>query len=156
MSSENIILSDEKIQIRTATFDQIEYLRCWKNSQKEYFFHNELINTEQQTQWFQNYKLRDEDYMFIVSIDNINIGCMGIRLIDDFWDIYNVILGNDNYSKLGYMTRAFKLMISFAKSKQQKDITLKVLKINPAVNWYKKNGLIITDEFDNYFLMKLN
>jgi RimJ/RimL family protein N-acetyltransferase len=91
--------------------------------------------------------------MFIVDLNGNAIGCMGIRLLDEAWDIYNVILGLTDYGKKGYMGKAFQTMLTYAQSVRKCSITLQVLKVNPAVAWYKKNGFVAAEEQADHYLL---
>ncbi len=148
-----VSVDDPKMMLRTANEDDLTNLRQWKNDHREFFFFKGEISPEQQLEWFRAYQKRPEDYMFIVYVEESAIGCMGIRLIDDVWDVYNVILGSADYGGRGIMSKAFKKMLSFAVSRYPGQITLQVLKHNPAVDWYQKNGFLITSEQPDHFCM---
>lgn len=146
-----VSLEPHSLRLRSATDLDLDQLRDWKNSQRMFFFHQDLISAAQQKIWFDSFVERADDYLLMVEHDSVPIGCMGIRLQDDVWDIYNVILGNAIYSKHGHMHRAFKAMLQMALAKRALPITLKVLKHNPAVIWYLKNGFITTIEATDHF-----
>lgn len=148
-------LSDGDFNISLQMINALDLLKLleWKNSQRNYFFHKEIISHEQQKEWFLAYQTREEDFMFSVLVQGVAIGCMGIRFIKDEWDIYNVILGSSNHGKKGIMSKAFQAMLQFAISRHKNPISLKVLKYNPAVSWYEKNGFEITSEQKEYFCM---
>ena len=142
-----------KLSLRMANDGDLPNLRQWKNEQREFFFFKSEILPEQQREWFRAYQQRPDDFMFMVLVANTPIGCMGIRLIDDLWDIYNVILGSSGYGGKGLMGKAFQAMLNFAVSRRANPITLKVLKHNPAVGWYRKNGFLVTSEQSDHFCM---
>lgn len=146
VASESHILS-----LRSASALDLDHLRQWKNAQRMFFFHQDLITEAQQKKWFDGFIQRTNDYMLMVEHNGVPIGCMGIRLQSDEWDIYNVILGNAAYSKQGHMHRAFKAMLRMAQAQCALPITLKVLKQNPAVDWYLKNGFTTTFEATDHF-----
>jgi RimJ/RimL family protein N-acetyltransferase len=142
------------LTIRSANENDLENLRQWKNEQREFFFYKDIITPEQQRAWFVKFQARNHDYMFIVDLNSKAIGCMGIRMLDEVWDIYNVILGLPDYGKKGYMGQALQAMLIYAQSVSQSPITLQVLKANPAVEWYKKNGFVaIAEQADHYSLI---
>ena len=143
----------ESLRLRAANDNDLEFLRQWKNEQREFFFHKDIITPDQQHAWFAKFKARNDDYMFIVDLNCKAIGCMGIRLLDEAWDVYNVILGLADYGKKGYMGKAFQTMLTYAKSVSNCPITLQVLKTNPTVAWYEKNGfVVISEQGDHYSL----
>lgn len=144
---------EKMLQIRSANIEDLANLRKWKNAHREYFFFKGEISEDKQAEWFIAYKNRPEDYMFIVLVNQIPIGCMGIRLVGEVWDVYNVILGLEEYGGKGYMSCAFHEMLNFANGCLQIPITLQVLKNNPAIMWYRKNGFNITSEESEYFCM---
>jgi len=148
-----VSVKELKISLRTANEGDLPDLRQWKNEQREFFFFKDEISPEQQLEWYRAYRKRPEDYMFIVILEEIAMGCMGIRLIDDVWDVYNVILGLANHGGKGLMSGAFQAMLRFAASRRPNPITLRVLKHNPAVCWYQKNGFLITAEQPDHFCM---
>lgn len=139
--------------LRTVQAGDLENLRHWKNEQREFFFHKEIITIEQQRAWFVKFQAHNYDYMFIIDLNSESIGCMGSRLLNDVWDIYNVILGLPGYAKNGFMGKAFQMMLTYAQSVRQCPITLQVLKANPAVAWYKKNGFVIVAEQADHYSM---
>lgn len=142
------------LTLRAASEIDLEYLRQWKNDQREFFFHKDIITPEQQHIWFTKFQARNHDYMFIVDQKGKSIGCMGIRLIDEAWDIYNVILGLPEYGKKGYMGKALQAMLTYSKAVSNFPITLQVLKANPAVTWYQKNGFVVAaEQADHYSLV---
>lgn len=145
---------NRKLLLRSATSNDLENLRRWKNEQREFFFYKENINSEQQINWFKRYQERPYDFMFMTEWEGVAIGCMGIRWLDTHWDVYNVILGRDELGGRGIMGKAFKNMLAYALSIKNAPITLQVLKHNPAVKWYLKNYFVVTDEHDDCYAMK--
>ncbi len=141
------------LQLRSAEINDIDYLRNLKNSHREYFFHKFEITKEQQSAWFESYENRSNDFMFIVCLNGIRIGCMGIRLLENNWDVYNVILSDQQYKGKGWMGRALQAMISFSTEIHKVPIGLSVLKNNPAIWWYQKNGFYLVREYPDYFVM---
>lgn len=144
-----------KLVLRTAELTDIENLRNWKNREKEFFFYKKDITEEQQKEWFINYLNRSNDFIFILEInDTIPVGCMGIRRLEEEWDAYNIILGELKYGNKGYMSRGFRRMLEFATKHENIPISLKVLKDNPAVSWYEKNGFQKLSSDGDHFYMK--
>jgi hypothetical protein len=139
--------------LRSASRMDLFNLRSWKNAQRAFFFHTAEITKEQQQAWFDSYLPRPNDYMLIVDVNERAIGCMGIRLLAGEWDVYNVILGDEMHAKKGYMGKAFQAMIAFASAQKFLPITLKVLKHNPAVSWYHKQGFEIVSEQADHLQM---
>ena len=129
--------------IRPVNKKDLECLRIWKNKYKKYFFFQKNISLEDQLEWYENYLKRENDYMFaVMGPDSTMIGCMGIRLneADQSWDIYNVIGGSASHRGLGLMSAALREMINFALDKQNIIVQLVVVRGNPAIQWYARNG----------------
>ena len=86
------------LELRSASQTDLENLRTWKNKEKQYFFYQEEISKELQLNWFESFKLRPDDFMFMTVFEGHVFGCMGIRWQKDFWDVYNVIVGLPEFS----------------------------------------------------------
>lgn len=158
MASEQIFLSNTnrstELALRTANLDDQDNLRNWKNKNRQYFSNQALIPPEQQTDWFHGYSMRQHDYMFMVALHGKAIGCMGVRILEEKWDIYNVILGEPAAGGKGYMSRALQLMLVFAYRTRPCAAQLKVLKSNPAVGWYEKNRFAVVSDAGDHYLMR--
>jgi ribosomal protein S18 acetylase RimI-like enzyme len=149
------VTNNSILEIRSINIKDLKNLRKWKNKYKEFFFSKHQISQAQQKNWYRLYAKRPYDLMFILSFDKDNFGCMGIRWLQNKWDIYNVILGKKEYGDYGYMGQALKLILNFSNKLKSAPVTLKVLKKNPAVKWYKKQGFKIIKYHDDYYIMKL-
>jgi RimJ/RimL family protein N-acetyltransferase len=144
---------DSSIAIKTIDESHINDLMEWKNNNREYFFNNYIITSEQQLNWYKNYIQRENDFMFVVVVNDVSVGCMGIRKIDNEWDVYNVILGLSKYGGNGIMFKCFQNMLKYINQLDNLPISLKVLKNNPAIGWYEKNGFTKRKEDINHFEM---
>lgn len=125
-----IYFSKPSYLLREAVEDDQETLRAWKNAHSHRFFHHEKISPAQQRQWFTHYLTRDEDHLFMVLIETLPIGCIGIRLLDDHWDLYNVIRGVHRLHLSGCMGTALHHVIEFALQRKAIPVQLKVLAKN--------------------------
>ena len=143
-----------RVWLRSADARDLENLRNWKNRDREFFFHTDEISAEHQEKWFQAYQARADDFMFIILAGETPAGCMGVRMTGErTWDVYNVILGASELRGSGLMSHALQAMLRFALSRHRARITLKVLKDNPAVAWYRKNGFVVAAEHTDHFCM---
>jgi hypothetical protein len=142
-----------KYNFRTISKEDIEFLRVTKNNNKIFFFHTSEITSDEQINWFLEYNLRKDDFMFVIEKDNNLIGCMGIRLKNGNWDVYNIILGDMQYKGNGIMSKCFQKLISFANEFNPVPIKLNVLLKNPAVNWYIKQGFKVISKQDIFYEM---
>jgi len=148
------LFGQDSLEICAIGPSDLENLRVWKNAHRQFFFHRQEIQPVQQQEWYAGYMQRPNDYMFIVKQGGQAIGCMGIRLLEDGWDVYNVILGIADFAGRGLMGRALQLILKFARDRRHRLISLKVLKKNPAIGWYKKNGFRITADDGDHLIMQ--
>jgi RimJ/RimL family protein N-acetyltransferase len=143
------------VSLRTAAVSDGENLRTWKNANRQYFFFQELITPDRQRQWFEGYLARPEDFMFMVLHRGEVAGCMGFRLRDGQADVYNVILGRPELGGRGVMSQGIALMCSFALQRLGCPVVARVLKVNPALNWYGKRGFVVEADEDAHCFIRL-
>ena len=166
MNDNNLILSGAEypdLRLRAIGTEDIENLRIWKNKNKGSFFLNRDILPEEQERWFDGFRTRREDFMFVVEqlTDGgwQSIGCMGFRHLPDEGavDAYNIMRAANPAPGSFTMSDAFRLMLAFAAEKYADlPIQCKVLCANPAVEWYQMNNFSIVDRVnDKYYLMEL-
>jgi RimJ/RimL family protein N-acetyltransferase len=146
----------QNITLHTIIASDCESIRRWKNDNRFVFFFQEIITPQMQEEWFRKYRERVDDHMFIVYHGDNPIGCMGYRLIDGEADIYNVILGKPEFGGKGIMSQSLRIMCSYILSGSMQIIKLKVLKSNPALNWYLKNGFREISDQDHFCCLQLN
>lgn len=147
------ISKNDVFSLRSIGSKDIENLRCWKNRHRNSFFHKEIISHEQQRDWFSAYISDEKNYMFVVVVAGQAIGSMGYRVEKDYIDVYNIMRGVETNIDKFSMADAFKLMLSYIKSKYKLKISCVVLNDNPAFKWYIKNGFVMRKEFDDYSLL---
>lgn len=154
----HITLYDKDMaDIRLRSIDQrdIEELRVWKNSNRSAFFYKQEISPEAQAQWYRKY-LSGEDYIFMAEI-NINdewekIGCLGFRVVEENVDLYNIMRGRRTEVRSS-MRAAMLILLAHLTRKYDFPVKCDVLAENPAVEWYKKCGFLISEYRDNYYIM---
>ena len=86
------------------------------------------------------------------------IGCMGFRQLEDEGsvDAYNIIRARKIEPASFTMSDAFRIMLAYAVSLfPGLPVRCKVLSLNPAVEWYKKNHFSVITVVDDYNLMEL-
>ncbi len=162
----NSILSFEDhhdLRLREINTGDLEDLRQWKNENKQSFFLNHDITSEQQEKWYAGFSQREDDHMFIVEqlVDDDweKIGCMGFRKIEEEGciDGYNIIRAHKYERATFSMSEAFLGMLAYAEDLHTPlPIMVKVLSANPAVEWYEKNHFKILRKVKDYFLMELD
>ena len=142
------------ISVRRVVPEDQKTLRTWRNAHSERFFYREKITPAQQRQWFTHYLTRDEDHLFMVLVKALPTGCIGIRLLDDHWDLYNVIRGVHRLHSRGCMGTALHHVIEFAIQRKAMPVQLKVLANNPACDWYKDNQFSVIKTEKDYIVMQ--
>jgi hypothetical protein len=166
MANKDFILSLDGVsalRLRTISRHDIENLRTWKNRNKGTCFLNQDISPEQQEIWFVDFISREDDYMFIAEQfadqEWKAIGCMGFRKLEQerCIDAYNIIRARKIQPASFTLGDAFCMMLAYAHSLFDKlPLQSKVLKTNPAIEWYKKNHFSIASTGVNYYLMEIN
>ena len=147
----------DDVVLRTATEENSESLRQWKNANRALFFFQGLITPEGQNEWFKAYLDRANDYMFLVCSEDLAIGSMGFRLLQGHADIYNVILGLRAMGGKGRMAKAMRLMCSFIHSDFTPHMGVKVLRSNPAaIAWYLENGFTEVARHDEFLELQVS
>lgn len=140
--------------LRTVAASDCENLRTWKNAHRHAFFYQDLISPEEQRRWFQAYRKRLDDHMFIVVL-KADIGCMGFRRLEGKLDVYNIIRGVPGSGRRGEMRDALHLMCAYALSRYTCEVGCKVLIDNPAVTWYEGCGFVKRARRETYYEMVL-
>jgi len=146
--------SNPNISVRKVVQEDQETLRQWKNAHSERFFYQAEISAAQQRQWFTHYLTRNEDHLFMVLVKALPTGCVGIRLLEDHWDVYNVIRGVHSLHSRGCMGTALHPVIEFALQRKALPVQLKVLANNPACDWYKDNRFSIIKTGEGHIIMQ--
>jgi RimJ/RimL family protein N-acetyltransferase len=139
--------ADDRVILRpAATPEDAELLRRWKNAHRFAFFDQREIDVARQMAWFAALTRRDDDFMFVVVIEGVDAGSIGVRLQDGAAEVYNVNLGREELGGAGYMSAALQRLISFAKTTYALPVVVEVLKDNPAVRWYERNGFEVVQD----------
>jgi len=133
------------VWLRSAVAPDQELLRGWRNANQDAFFQRSHIAPEAQDRWFAGYLLRPDDFLFIVMYDTIPCGCLGVRLREEGWDVYNVIRGTRSAGSRGAMGEGLELLVAFARARREGPIRAEVLQGNPAVAWYSRNGFEVLE-----------
>ncbi|MBI3551237.1 MAG: GNAT family N-acetyltransferase [Elusimicrobia bacterium] len=143
------------VALRAIAEEDLEDLRLWKNANRAGFFFQEVISREMQTKWFEGYLERPHDRMFLVESGPLRAGCMGFRMLAGAADCYNIIAAPQARGK-GLLGGAMRLLCSYIAAEHTARIGCRVLKGNPAVDWYRKCGYRIAGEREDHFEMELD
>ena len=92
------------------------------------------------------------EFANIVVFNKNDIGLLKLKKNDELWEIIQIQILPE-YQNMGLGSSILKQIIS--ESEQQKaDVKLSVLKSNPALNLYKRNGFKIINEEDISYTMR--
>lgn len=161
MSAERVLVVPQGLclRLRSISESDLENLRVWKNQFRHRFFHKSVIASHEQSAWYEGFRTRPEDFMYIVEATCVSpiesFGCLGFRVIEDVVDVYNVIRSRQIEGQGCSMGDALRLLCSHA-ARRGKPVTCKVLKDNPAISWYEEHGFTRTEEKPEYYLMQWN
>ncbi len=131
--------------LRHAGEEDLGRLRVWRNANACRFHQQADITSQGQKEWYKAYLSRADDHLFLVMEGNRPIGCIGIRLIGDVWDLYNIIRGMESPGSGGFMSVALEMVIEFARGLRPLAVRAEVLLDNPAMNWYLRNGFVVVE-----------
>ena len=138
--------------------DDLEDLRVWKNHYKDSFFLKTDITPKQQQTWYQNFKQRGWDFMFvgIEKSTGIRFGCMGFRILEEesIVDGYNIMRFRKTDDSSYTMSDVFQLMLDYIKERYEMPIQVKVLKTNKAKDWYIVNGFEKVEEHNDFVILE--
>lgn len=149
-------LSEPRVSLRAAGPGDLDELRVWKNANKTSFFFQGEITPAMQSEWYEGYRKRPDDFMFIVEHEDAKAGCMGFRLLESgAADTYNMIAASEAKGK-GLMKAAMLVMCSHIAARHTKDIGCLVMKGNPAVSYYEHCGYKVVGEADDHHILKLD
>jgi hypothetical protein len=150
-------LAEPGWRLRTAGEADGERLRQWKNANRQAFFHQDIIDAEQQARWLAAYLERPLDFIFVLEAEGLAVGCLGWRLLEDGRaDIYNVIRGVAQAGPRGLMGRGLHLMCSHILDQGHQPVTAMVVTGNPALGWYLNNGFLASAQEKDHTLVSLD
>ena len=94
--------------------------------------------------------------MFMVILNRRRVGCIGLRVLAEGLDVYNVILSDKRVGGRGLMSQALAAVVSYGRFLYPGLPTrVKVLRGNPAISWYGKNGFRRIAVARDYVTMEL-
>jgi hypothetical protein len=117
----------------------LEFLRRLKNAHRHRFFHRDEISVAQQDEWFEGYRTRADDWMFVVRCQDRDVACIGYRAVADHLDLYNLLRAEVG-ARAACVTDAFHLFTSFLAQTSGKPLRGRVLVGNPALRWATSRG----------------
>lgn len=144
------------LRLRAAGPGDLDDLRAWKNANTAGFFFKGVITPVMQTEWYEAYRKRPDDFMFVVEKDGVKAGCMGFRIGQSGEaDTYNMIAAPESKGK-GIMKAAMLMMCSSIAKTRTRNIGCLVVKGNPAVSYYEHCGYKVVGDGGDHHILKLD
>jgi RimJ/RimL family protein N-acetyltransferase len=159
-------IKDNNVLLRLLQETDLPLTLNWRNQEhiRSWFFHSDLITPEQHRAWFDQYRDRDDDFVFIIEETEVlrrPIGQVSLYNID--WanrraEFGRLMIGDGEAQGKGVAKRATRLLLEAAFGRfGLNEIYLEVIKNNAsAVAIYRQTGFQLSDEYDNVLKMRLN
>ena len=163
MSKQDIRIQTNEYVIRLIEEKDQESMIKWRNDpvHKQWFFYQGEFNLQTQIIWFHEYLTKDNDYTFVLEIDDIPVGMAAIYDIhDDQGEFGRLLIGEIQGKGLGKELARQVCQIGFTRLNLN-TIVLEVFKENErALKIYQELGFKIIEErpWKNRFIyvMELN
>jgi len=116
------------------------------------------FNREQQTDFYNSLKLRDDYKIWGISVGGEKIGVVGLKKIESGESAeYFGYIGEKSFWGKGISTHMFGFIVAYAKEQKLKRIYLEVSKSNErAIASYRKNGFSKYEDMGGTILMELH
>lgn len=116
------------------------------------------INKPELQVYIQDFGKQKDDYCFCAEVDNIVVGAVWVRNINEYGSIDDVTVEFavsvfDEYQNMGIGTALMKKMLEHLKELNYPKASLAVQKGNYAVRMYQKVGFEIVDENKQEYIM---
>jgi len=159
-------INGKRICLRLLEDRDVEQIRLWRNQDdiRKWFKDSRLIETQQQKAWYEGYKSRETDYLYIVEmrdLDRQSVGQLGINNID--WQAgsaeYGRLLAGDQLTRRkGIFYEASCLLLQYWKDTYGiVDYLLEVKTDNVrAISLYNQLGFKRDSEKDGFYSMHLS
>ena len=147
-------ISEQTYSISSLEEDNLEFIRKLKNRNRNAFFAQSYISKSAQREWFEAYRDREYDTIFILSNEAQYVGCMGIRKEKNEWDLYNVLIAKGEHSGQGVMSAFLRKIVNYQLTIEDWPVRARVLTQNTAVQWYYKNNFVIESDEKEYIVMR--
>lgn len=158
-SSKNTI-SFKSLKLKRLSFDDIELVRKWRNTERvrNTMRYKEMITKEQQLVWFNNLSV-DSDYYYLISLDEVSIGLVNLKNVNDIDAEAGVFIGDESFDRKGYGFAAVFLINYFAFNvlKLEKLVATILDDNTPAIRFNKSFGYVLDKSghgFGEYVLFK--
>lgn len=140
---QNWLLREGNLTLRPLTSSDLPMTRQWRNDSREHFLHSGIVTEERHRAWFDEYVKREDDYVFIIELDERPVGQCSLYNIDrkDCEAEFGRLLVIPSQRKTGIAKRAMELLLRAAVGIGLHTFYLRVRGTNkPAVKLYTKQG----------------
>ena len=149
-----ILLSGEKIVLRSVDFSDVDTILLWENSSAEplYGVYDEEYIREDVVQFIENqqrYSLAETEQLrlMICSHEGERLGCIDLSYYDGRKAFVSILIFDLHNRRKGFGSEALQLLISYAKSLGMRSLYANILPENfPSVSLFKKLGFEAVDE----------
>lgn len=162
----NTTIYGKELTLHPISEEDLEYIRIWRNKDniRLSFINNSIITKESQKNWYDLYRKKENDIMFIIvhNASHKKIGAVAlydINFEDKTAEFGRLMIGDDSFRGHNYGLESTKLVIDFAITNLKlKEVILYVFKDNtPAIKIYSKAGFFcISSCEDEYKLLKMS
>jgi len=158
-------LARDGCRLRLLEESDIERLRCWRNQDhiRKWFVHSEPIEPDRQRAWWDAYRFRDDDYVFVIEEVAEGLGAVGavaLYHIDHEQkraECGRLMIGEPAARGRGLARTATELVIEFAFDQLGlREVYLEVFSDNePAIGLYRSCGFEETGRRERLLCMHM-
>ena len=150
------------VRLRLIEEHDLETTLAWRNRDdaRVWFKHSDVIAPEQHRAWFQSYSKKDDDFLFVVEVENKPVGQASVYDIDRekrCAEVGRFLVAPDEGGK-GYISEACGELVRFCTDRLGLHyIFLEVFETNErAVRLYERNGFTEECKSDGLIRMGLS
>ena len=158
-------MEGKSVNLRMLRQSDLALTLAWRNKPeiRRWFFYSEIISSEQHIAWFEQYRHKPDDYVFIIEDRVENAGSVGqVSLYNlDFErgtaEFGRLMIGEDAARGKGFAAEATRLILKLAfETFKLRQVYLSVYKDNkPAVAIYRKCGFEVDNLVDDMYRMSI-
>jgi RimJ/RimL family protein N-acetyltransferase len=156
-------IEKDGVRLRLLEKTDLEITLSWRNENRRWFLNSDLLSIETHRSWFEQYIVRDDDFVFVIERLSEEIQPFGqISLYRIDWGKRTAEFGrlviDERFRKKGIARRATEIILEYARNVLGiKKIFLEVLQNNfPAVSLYQNCGFVQTGIQENRIVMVLD
>jgi diamine N-acetyltransferase len=151
---------DDVISLRLIEERDLESTLKWRNNDaaRVWFKSSEIIQLDQHRAWFNHYRYKSDDFLFIVEAEGSAVGQASVYAIN--WETRSAEVGRfliaPNQSGKGYIRKTCGLLVDFCtENLGLNHLYLDVFETNSrAINIYENAGFSITSRIKNILRME--